>query len=93
MSDEDQKSPRKFHKIIYKCEVLVDDAAVADGMSKGFYSMNDVAYSIELGGSSGSFGVESVEEVDGPTMAKLLMEQGSDPEFFQLDEEGNDIED
>ena len=93
MSDEDQKSPRKFHKIVYKCEVLVDNAAVAESMSMGLWRMDEVAHEIENGGSSGSFGVESVEEVDGPTMAKLLMEQGSDPEFFQLDEEGNDIED
>ena len=34
-----------------------------------------------------------MEVVDGPTMAKLLLNQGSDPDFFQLDDDGNDVED
>jgi hypothetical protein len=32
-------------------------------------------------------------KVDAKTMAKLLIKQGSDPEFFRLDEDGNDLED
>lgn len=41
-----------------------------------------------------SLGTLSVEgtEVDGPTIAKLLDKQGSDPEFFGLDMDGNDLE-
>lgn len=32
------------------------------------------------------------EEIDGPTAAKLLIEQNSDPEIFQLDEDGNELD-
>ena len=32
------------------------------------------------------------EEVDGPRMAMLLIEQRSDPSFFQLTEDGEDEE-
>ena len=35
---------------------------------------------------------EQVEEIDGPTMAKAATEARSDPEFFELDDEGNDLD-
>ncbi len=48
-----------------------------------------------MGGQNGDFSVrsdrtKSSEEVDGATMANLLIEQESEPEFFDLDEKGND---
>lgn len=35
---------------------------------------------------------QKTEEISGREMAEALTAQGSDPEFFQLDEEGNPIE-
>lgn len=56
--------------------------------------MHQVANDIMDGDCSGK-ATTMVENqvVSGKRMAKLLQEQGSDPEFFQLDENGNDLED
>ena len=41
---------------------------------------------------SGSVSIISQEQVTPPQMAKMLQEQGSDPEFFGIDENGMEIE-
>lgn len=40
---------------------------------------------------SGQYSVETSEAVDGVAMAKLLVEQASDPELFRLTAEGEDL--
>jgi len=35
----------------------------------------------------------SIEDVDGPTLARLTIAQGSDPEFFGLTEDGTPVDD
>jgi len=52
----------------------------------------DVAYAIGEGDCSGQVEFAPSEKVDGPTMAKLLIAQGSDPEFFQIDADGNPLD-
>ncbi len=54
-----------------------------------FSNLSDVHYAITSGDCSGEF-TEVSEVVDGPTMAKLLEAQGSDPGFFQLPEDDSD---
>lgn len=51
-----------------------------------------VAYLITEGDCSGQVTTISEEQVDGPTMVRLLQEQGSDPEFLGLNEDGSEIE-
>ena len=41
------------------------------------------------GGSSGGELTIEPQEVTAPEMARLLIEQGSDPEFFRLNEDGS----
>lgn len=78
-------SSRKFYRTVIEVEVLTEER-----MRLG--SLGDIHYEITDGGASGKYGVTCEEVVDGPTAARLLKEQGSDPGFFQLDDDGNDVE-
>jgi hypothetical protein len=80
-------SKRKFYRTIIQIEVLSEEP----------YSKTDletIAEDISIGHQSGivTIPVDS-EEMDGKTCAAKLKKQGSDTEFFSLDEHGNDTED
>lgn len=77
---------RKFYRTIITVEVLSEDPYQCE-------SLSELAYDVDEGECSGKTTVEKTEEVDGTTMALLLMAQGSDPEFFRIDDEGNDTDD
>jgi hypothetical protein len=55
-----------------------------------FSSLGDVAYAIEDGDCSGNWD-ESTEEINGFECAVALLEQESDPSFFFLTEDGEDL--
>jgi hypothetical protein len=56
-------------------------------------SLAEIAEATDNGACSGMFLADKGSEVvSGRRMAKLLIAQGSDSEFFQLDEKGNDVE-
>jgi hypothetical protein len=80
-------SKRKFYKTVIQVEVLSETKGITDGMD-----LYEIANEINEGGSSGS--VKEIEqiEVDGKQMVDLLNDQGSEPEFFQLTPEGEEIE-
>lgn len=78
-------SKRKFYRSVFKIEVLSERPLPP-------LSLEQIAYEITEGESSGDLVREKLEVVDAKKMAKLLMKQGSDPGFFQLDEHGNDAE-
>ena len=80
------KSKRKFYKTTYTFTVLSEEP-LPDSLS-----LSDLDYETMDGHCSGQFGETLVEELDGETAAKALIEQGSDPEFFQLTEDGEDID-
>jgi len=73
---------RKFYKTTIKVEVLSELPLPSNPNLAG------IAYAIIDGDCSGTVTTESVEELDGPAAAKALMEQGSDPSFFMLTENG-----
>lgn len=77
-------SNRKFYRTVYTVEVLSEEPV-------GEMSLADLDYEITEGHSSGRFLSTENEEVDGKKMAELLKAQGTDPEFFQLNDEGEDI--
>ena len=56
-------------------------------------SLSDMHYATSEGPCVGRFGDTTTEEIDGPAMAKALMDFGSDPSFFELDAKGNPLED
>ncbi len=77
---------RKFYRSVVTIEILSEEP----------YSSVDLAqihYDITEGPCSGQIDIVPQNEVKtGKEMAQLLLEQGTDPEFFQLTSEGVDIE-
>ena len=79
-------SQRKFHRTVFQVEVLSADPLDGD------MTLEDIDNAITTGDCSGVFNMTVNEIVDGLTMAMLLQAQGSDPEFFALDEESDDLD-
>lgn len=79
-------SERKFHRTVFYVEVL-SEVPLSDDLT-----LEDIHHEITTGDCSGVFNMTVNESVDGPAMAKLLQAQGSDPGFFNLDEEGDDFD-
>ena len=78
---------RKFYKTIITIEVLTETPIMYS------MSMADISREIEGGDFSGKY--ETIienEVVDGKIASEILLEHGSDTEFFLLDEDGNDID-
>ena len=78
-------SKRKFYKTIIQLEVL-SEYPIEDK------TLGDINYEIDEGDCSGLYTTLVQDEIcDGKEMAELLIKQGSEPEFFMLDENGNDL--
>lgn len=76
---------RKFYKQTLHVEILADEPIDASGLICELVE-GAVDYSVRV--------LEDDQEtVDGPTMAKLLIAQESDPAFFMLTEDGDDSDD
>lgn len=79
---------RKFYRNVIQVEILSEDPMDGD------LNLENINYAITDGDCSGRVtSVVNNEELDGKRAAELLLEQASDPEFFQIDEFGNDIDD
>ena len=76
---------RKFYKTILRVEILSEDLY-------DFNDLSDIHESITYGNCSGKVHVVAEKELNGKQMADELRNQDSDPEFFQLNEEGEDVE-
>ena len=79
-------SKRRFCRTVVKVEVLSEEPLPERLPLEG------LAHSITEGDCSGVVSVEEAGELDGPGAAKALRAQGSDPCFFELTEDGEDIE-
>lgn len=77
---------RKFYRTILHVIVLSEDAPV-DRLD-----LAQINEAITDGDCSGSVRVVEVQQLTSVETANQLMEQGSDPEFFQLSESGDDLE-
>lgn len=55
-------------------------------------NLEQLHYAITNGECSGVTEIMEPEEIDGAVAAEELMAQGSDPEFFLINEKGEDIE-
>ena len=77
---------KKLYRTVIQIEVLSDEP----------YEGNDletIAYDITDGHCSGLLSdVVRNEEITGEDAVKQVKEHGSDPEFFEMDEEGNELE-
>ena len=76
---------RKFYKAVFQIEVLSEEP-IPD------MSSEDIAYQTRDGHMSGHFLETTRTTMTGKQLAEALGNQGSSPEFFRLDEDGNDID-
>jgi hypothetical protein len=81
---------KKFYRNVVEVIILSEEPLHLGGEN----ILSEIESLITFGDCSGRIETTVVnEEVDSATMAKLLQEQGSDPSFFMLDDDGNNIED
>lgn len=74
-----------FTRQVFEIEVLSDDGPISG-------SLDNINYEITEGHCSGVIKeIIREEQIPGEKMAKLLINQDSDPEFFGLDENGNTV--
>lgn len=76
---------RKFYKKTIVIEVLSEDTPF------DFTNMESLGWALTSVDLSGSVVKEEVQELSGEQAATALLEQGSDPEFFNIDKDGNDL--
>lgn len=80
-----------FHRVVVQYEILCPNDDEHEALCSA--SLADIHYMTMEGDCSGRFLDSPVDmEISPKEAAKILMEQGSDPEFFGIDEEGNEIE-
>jgi hypothetical protein len=84
---DEQRIPKKFFKTVFRVEVLSEDEPVEDASCEDLHEM------ITTGDCSGVVKREDPIELTGAQAAAALLEQGSDPSFFNLDEQGRDLDD
>jgi hypothetical protein len=80
-------SDRKFYKTIITVEILSED------VPPEWDDLEDIYYLIGQGDCSGMITSDHTFQVDASTIAKALLEQNTDPSFFNLTETGEDIDD
>jgi len=78
-------STRKFYRTVFQYEVLSEVPVESS-------QLEDIAYECRDGHFSGQMLSQTQETIDAKTAVKALLNQGSDPEFFQLNMDGEDIE-
>lgn len=77
-------SARRFYRTVFEVEVLSEEPL-------GDMDVESVAYAVTHGGCSGLLTRTVTEVVDGPRMAELLADHGSDPALFNLTDSGDDL--
>ena len=77
-------SKRKFHRRKIIIRVLSQEPYEVEDVAQ-------IARDIIQGDCSGAWSIGNDEVLTGPQMAKALEDQASEPEFFGLDNKGNDL--
>lgn len=75
-----------FYRTLITLEILTDDGPLPPHIR-----LADIEYQTTEGGWSGRWEIIKSEELSGPEMARALLDQGSEPEFFQLSENGRSL--
>jgi hypothetical protein len=78
----------KYFKTTFVIEVLSEDSPI-----DGDVTLTQLDYLINEGDCSGLIHTPTVIELSAEEVAKELIAQGSDPEFFGLDEDGTIVVD
>lgn len=77
---------RKFYKTTFRIEVL------SEGELPDFATLGRIEEAFTTGDCSGVWTEELTQPLTPREAAQALLDQGSDPGFFQLDDDGNDVE-
>jgi hypothetical protein len=77
---------RKFYRRVVTLEFISEEE------HPGAWEISDAIYDAREGDSSMQELSDKTEIVDGKKAAEILMEQGSEPGFFQLTKDGEDVE-
>lgn len=75
----------KFYKTIIQVEVLSEDQPVNN------LSLKQIVYEITEGDCVGTSEIISAREISPSDCAEELSRMGSEPEFFNLDDDGNSL--
>ena len=82
----EQNMKRKFYKTVLQVEILSETPVNFDNLA-------DVAYAITEGDCCGTVkDILNNKEISAKKCAEQLFAFGSEPGFFQLDEDGNDLD-
>ena len=81
-----KKIKRKFFKTIVEVQVLSEDFPIE------FDNLLELHHMTNSGEHSGVFNVKSTKRLNGLQAAKALISQGSDPEFFRINEKGENLD-
>ena len=76
--------PRRFYRAVFQV-VLLADEPIED------MDLESIDYNMTEGAMSGVLTREEMEEVSAKEMAKMLIDQGSDPDFLGLTKNGKDV--
>ncbi len=79
----------KKTKSLYHTQVTIDilsEEPISD------IDMNTLTYQLTYGDWSGKINQSKTNQVDGEEAVKMCLEHGTDPEFFQMDKSGFEIE-
>jgi len=81
----------KFKPTIYRTVIQFE---ILSDTSIEMMSLDEIAYEVKQGGMSGRFldDVVTNEELKGMKAVKVIKAHGSDPEFFNLDKKGYELE-
>ena len=77
-------SKRKFYKTVISVTVLSEEPFEYENLSQ-------VIYAIGEGDCSGEYHTTEAKVITARQVVRALKAQGSDPDFFQLNEKGQDI--
>jgi hypothetical protein len=75
---------RTFYRYVVQIEILSEEPLE-------FTSVHQIANACASDQCSGDWEIKEAEEIDSLTMVKKCWAQGTDPRFFGLDEEGNEV--
>jgi hypothetical protein len=81
------QSKRKFYRTTITVTVLSENGPVDQGTP-----LEDISAEIDSGSCVGQVKIAKTEKLTGLQMARATHRLSSDPEFFQLDENGNDLD-